>query len=109
MAQTSASLTFFEGYPPMAPTPGNKQLLALYNSVSQDLGYETIVAVNPRRAGAADISFVAEHVDMALDGLGLMGAGAHTKEEVADMTSLAKNSQKAAILIYRLSLLFPSN
>jgi len=104
LGQTSANLTFFEGYPPMAPTKGNKKLLAMYNKISQDLGYENITAVNPRRAGAADISFAANHVDMALDGLGLMGSGAHTKGEIADMSSFAKNSHKAAILIYRLSL-----
>jgi len=32
-----------------------------------------------------------------------MGTGGHTKDEVADMTTLSKNIQKAAILIYRLS------
>ena len=104
LSHTSAKLTFFEGYPPMARTDGNEKLLAMYDEISQSLGYEKIVAVNPRRAGAADISFAAEHVSMALDGLGLMGAGAHTKDEVADVTSLGKNIHKAAILIHRLSL-----
>jgi len=61
-----------------------------------------VVAVNPRKAGAADISFVADHVAMALDGLGLMGKGGHTKDEVADMTSFGKNIEKAALLIHRL-------
>jgi glutamate carboxypeptidase len=32
-----------------------------------------------------------------------MGSGGHTKDEVADMSSFAKNMKKAAILIYRLS------
>jgi len=104
LAHTTAKLTFDEGYPPMAPSKGNHQLLSLYNKVSQDLGYGEVVAVNPRRAGAADISFVANHVTMALDGLGLMGSGGHTKDEVADISSLQQNINKAAILIYRLSL-----
>jgi len=73
--------------------------------VSESLGYGPVVAVNPRNAGAADISFTADHVDMALDGLGLMGSGGHTKDEVADMTSFNKNMHKAAILIYRLGQL----
>lgn len=104
LAQTTAKLTFENGYPPMSPTIGNKALLAMYNQVSQDLGYNKVVAANPRKAGAADISFSANHVEMAMDGLGLMGNGAHTKGEVADLTSLHKNIEKAAILLHRLSL-----
>jgi len=103
LAQTHAKLTFESGYPPMSPTSGNKALLAMYNQVSQDLGYNKVVAANPRKAGAADISFAADHVEMAMDGLGLMGRGAHTKGEVADLTSLQKNIEKAAILLLRLS------
>lgn len=103
LAQTSAQLSFDEGYPPMASTQGNSQLLAMYNQASQDLGYGGVTAVNPRKAGAADISFAANHVRMALDGMGLMGKGGHTKGEVADIRSLAQNIQKASLLIYRLS------
>jgi glutamate carboxypeptidase len=104
LAQTSATLTFDEGYPPMAPTQGNKKLLNLYSEVSVALGYGPVIAVNPRNAGAADISFTSGLVEMALDGLGLMGAGGHTRDEVADMSSFEKNSQKAAILLHRLTL-----
>ncbi len=103
LLHTSAVLTFADGYPPMAPTDGNRELLALYSQVSQSLGYGEVVAVDPRRAGAADISFTAGHVKTALDGLGLMGTGGHTKDETADMTSLKRNTEKAALLIYRLS------
>ena len=100
-----AELIFEDGYPPMGLTEGNKKLLALYSQASQDLGYNKVVAANPRNAGAADISFAANHVDMALDGLGLMGSGAHTKNETADLTSLNKNTAKTALLIYRLGQL----
>lgn len=103
LRHTSAVLEFQPGYPPMAQTAANMELLTLYSQVSIDLGYGAISAVNPRNAGAADISFAASHVDMSLDGLGLMGSGGHTKDEIADMSSFAKNMQKAAILIYRLS------
>jgi glutamate carboxypeptidase len=103
LAQTSATLSFDEGYPPMAPTQKNKQLLRIYSEVSEALGYGPVIAVNPRNAGAADISFTSGLVDMALDGLGLMGAGGHTRDEIADMSSFEKNSQKAAILLHRLS------
>ena len=103
LPHTSATLVFGEGYPPMSPTAGNKALLKMYSDVSETLGYGEVKAVNPRNAGAADISFTAGLVDMGLDGLGLMGSGGHTKDEVADISSLQKNTQKAAILIHRLS------
>ncbi|MFB1034110.1 MAG: M20 family peptidase, partial [Sinobacterium sp.] len=103
LRHTSAVLEFQSGYPPMAQTSKNNDLLALYSQVSEDLGYGKITAVNPRNAGAADISFAASHVDMSLDGLGLMGSGGHTKDEIADMSSFIKNMRKTAILIYRLS------
>ena len=104
LLHTSATLKFSDGYPPMAPTDGNTRLLAMYSDISQSLGYGDIQAVDPRKAGAADISFTAQYVDAALDGLGLMGTDGHTKDETADLTSLKKNTEKAAILIYRLSL-----
>ncbi|MBD0409614.1 M20/M25/M40 family metallo-hydrolase [Pseudoalteromonas distincta] len=102
---SKAELIFEDGYPPMALTDGNKKLLELYSDASNDLGFNKVVAANPRNAGAADISFAANHVDMALDGLGLMGSGAHTKNETADLTSLDKNIKKTALLIYRLGKL----
>ncbi len=103
LPHTSAKLTIGDGYPPMAPSEGNKKLLGIYSEVSESLGYGPVIAVNPRNAGAADISFTAGHVEMALDGLGLMGSGGHTRDEVADMESLVINAQKAAILMHRLA------
>lgn len=103
LKHTSATLTFSEGYPPMPPTEANQQLLEKYSQVSEDLNYGKVAPVNPRKAGAADISFAADHVDMALDGLGLMGSGGHTRDEVADMDSFKKNIHKAAILMHRLA------
>ncbi len=104
LKHTKAELIFEAGYPPMALTQGNLDLLAQYSQVSQDLGYNVVKPANPRKAGAADISFAAGHVDMSLDGLGLMGSGAHTKNEIADITTLNKNIEKTAILIYRLTI-----
>ncbi|MDP5030022.1 M20/M25/M40 family metallo-hydrolase [Paraglaciecola sp.] len=103
LPQTDASLVFDDGYPPMQQTQGNVDLLEMYSQVSTDLGFAKVTAVNPRNAGAADISFVSDHVTMAIDGLGLMGTGGHTKDETADMTSFAQNIQKTTVLLYRLS------
>ena len=38
MPHTQATLTFDEGYPPLAPTDGNARLLAIYDRASRDLG-----------------------------------------------------------------------
>ncbi|MCZ6640452.1 MAG: M20/M25/M40 family metallo-hydrolase [Gammaproteobacteria bacterium] len=103
---THSLLTFTEGYPPLAPTDGNKVLLALYDRASQDLGFGAVTAVDPAAAGAADISFTAGLVDMALDGLGLMGSGGHTVNETADLDTLPSQTKRAALLMHRLSLNF---
>lgn len=103
LSETSATIEFEDGYPPFAPTEGNKKLLAMFNQVSLDLGYGEVVAVNPRNAGAADISFTAAHIEMGMDGLGLMGSGGHTIHEVADMKTFEQNMKRAAVLLYRLS------
>ncbi|MFI5209307.1 MAG: M20/M25/M40 family metallo-hydrolase [Gemmatimonadales bacterium] len=103
LPHTSATLTFEDGYPPMAPTEGNKQLLALYDSVSQDLGFGPVSAVDPRRAGAADVSFIADLVPMIIDGLGMKGHGDHTVDEYADMTTFPMQIKRAAVVLSRLA------
>lgn len=100
---TSATITFEEGYPPLAPTEGNYRLLAMYDQVSRNLGFGPVAAVDPGAAGAADVSFTAGHVAMAIDGLGLSGTGGHTAEETADLRMLPVVTKRAAVLLYRLS------
>ena len=104
LPHTKAKISFDDGYPPMAPTEGNAKLLAIYSGVSEDFGYGTVTTINPRNAGAADISFVASEVEMALDGLGLMGTGGHTVDEMADLSTLDSQTIRAAVTLYRLSL-----
>ena len=99
---TSAEIAFTEGYPPLAPTDGNRRLLSMYDQASRDLGFGEVTAVDPRAAGAADISFTAGRVEMALDGLGLMGEGGHTVDETADLSTLTSQAKRAAMLMYRL-------
>ena len=101
---TQASLSFDAGgYPPLARTEGNLRLLEHYNKISQDLGFGKVYPVDPRNAGAADISFTAGHVQMAVDGLGLSGANDHTINETGDISKLGVQAKRAAILMYRLS------
>jgi glutamate carboxypeptidase len=103
LPRTSAELTFDDSYPPMAPTDGNRRLLALLSEVSRDLGLGEITPVDPRNAGAADISFVANDVDMAIDALGLKGKADHTIDETADLRLLPVQIKRAALLLYRLT------
>jgi glutamate carboxypeptidase len=101
--QTTADILFEAGsYPPMGLTDGNKKLLNYFNKVSLDLGYGTVVAVNPRNAGAADISFASDLVEMAMDGLGLPGADGHTIKETANVNYLSIEGKRSALLVYRL-------
>ena len=97
-----AQIQFEEGYPPLAPAAGNKRLLAMYDRASRDVGAGPVTAVDPDRAGAADVSFVADHVPMILDGIGLMGRDDHTPRETADLTTLPSQTKRAAVLLYRL-------
>lgn len=101
--QTSAAITFDNGYPPMAPSDGNRRLLLSYDAVSRDLGYGPVVAVDPSRAGAADVSFVAGTVPMIIDGVGLSGHDDHTEKETADLRTLPEQTRRAAVLLYRLT------
>jgi glutamate carboxypeptidase len=103
LPQTNAVLNFDEGYPPLAPTEGNKKLLAYYSTVSEDLGLGKVTAVNPRDAGAADISFTSGYVDMAIDGLGLFGGYGHTDKEYANLNWLPRQTKRIALLMYRLT------
>ncbi len=103
LPQTSAVIEFDEGYPPMAPTDGNRELLSIYSKVSEDLGFGEVVAVNPLRAGAADVSFTANHVDMAIDALGMSGTDGHTVNELGYVNQFPRQAKRAAILLYRLN------
>jgi glutamate carboxypeptidase len=102
LPHATATLTFNEGYPPLPPAPGNDRLLALYDQASRDVGAGAVAAVSPDRAGAADVSFVAAHVPMILDGIGLMGRSDHTPQETADLRTLPSQTKRAAILLYRI-------
>ena len=47
LPRTKADITFDDGYPPLAPTAGNEQLLVMYDRASRDLGLGAVEAVNP--------------------------------------------------------------
>ncbi len=103
LPRTGATLTFAEdGYPPMAPTEGNRALLARLNQVNRDLGLPEMAEYDPARRGAADSGFVAPDVD-TLGGLGAGGGGAHAEGEWIDLDTLPLQAKRAAVLITRLT------
>ena len=102
LPQTSASISFADSYPPMAPSAGNRSLADELSEVNQALGRGAMKTWDPLRRGAADISFVAPYTD-ALAGMGALGKGGHTPNESLELDSMALAIKRAAILIYRLS------
>lgn len=102
LPQTSAMITFEDGNPAMPPTKGNYALLAVLDSVSRSLGYGPVEPLDPGRRGAGDISFVSDYVD-ALDGLGVVGRGSHSPAETVNLPSIQRATERAAVLIYRLT------
>ena len=98
---TSAKIEFSDSYPAMKPTAGNMALLKVLDQVSKDLKYGEVKAYDPGKRGAADISFIAEYVD-GLDGLGVMGGGAHSPSETIDLNTFIPLTERAALLINRL-------
>jgi len=99
---TTAEITFDEGYPPMAVTPGNERLLAFYSGASEALGYGQLTASDPARRGAGDLSFVAPYID-GVEGLGAMGSGSHSPSETVNLPTLTMQTERAAVMLYRLS------
>lgn len=101
--ETGATLSFDPGgYPPMAPTDGNRALLVKLNGVNRDLGLPEMAALDPLKRGAGDISFVAADVD-GLAGLGPWSTGDHAPGEAVDLPSIARQATRAAILMSRLA------
>ena len=100
--RTKAELIFNDPYPPMAPTAGNRALLARLNEVNKDLGLAVMPELDPLRRGAGDIGFVAADVD-SLAGLGPAGSGDHSEREQIDLSSIPLQAKRAAILMSRLS------
>jgi glutamate carboxypeptidase len=99
---TSASIEFSESYPPMAVTPGNLKIMALYSQASEDAGFGPIKALPAGQRGAGDIQFVAPFSD-TLDGLGATGKGSHSPEEDLEIASIERGAVRTAIMLYRLT------
>lgn len=99
---TDANLKFYDTTPAMAPSAGNRALLATLNELNRELGLEEMPELDPAKRGAADSGFVAADVP-TLGGLGVAGGGAHAEGEWIDLTSIPRQALRSAALITRLT------
>lgn len=99
---TKASITFDDLIPSMEPTAANESLLKQLDQLSRDMGIGLVEALDPGLRGAGDISFIAQYLP-CLDGLGASGKGAHSIEESMNPKEFPLLTQRAALLIYRLT------
>lgn len=102
LPRTDTRLSIDENYPPMAPTAGNRALLAALNEVNHDLGLAQMGEADPLSRGAGDISFVAADTD-GLVGMGLSGSSSHAAGESAELDSIPRQAKRAALLMHRLA------
>jgi glutamate carboxypeptidase len=87
----------------MPPTENNMKLLEQYSMVSSDLGQGIVKPFPAGKRGAGDISHIAGLVSANLVGLGPIGMGTHSVIETMELNSLPIQSQRAALLMYRLT------
>ena len=100
LPKTSATISFTDGMPSMAPTEGNHALLATLDQVSKDIGTGPVAVHDPSKRGAGDISFVATQVS-GLDGLGGWGDLDHAPGEWTDLDEMLTLTKRAALLMNR--------
>lgn len=102
LPKTTATISFGEGYPAMAPTAESRALLGILNQVNQSLGLAPMPELDPMKRGAGDIAFVSPPLP-GLAGIGATGEGAHQPGETIDLSAQPINTKRAALLMYRLS------
>jgi glutamate carboxypeptidase len=102
LPKTTATITFGEGYPAMAPTAQGRALLGILNQANAALGFKAMPELDPMKRGAGDISFVADLIP-GLAGIGATGEGAHAPGETVDLSAQPINTKRDALLMYRLS------
>ena len=99
----TVEITFKDLYPPVSPTPNNKRLLGFLSQISEQLDMGKLEPLDPSLRGTNDTAFVAPHVPACLAGLGPMGSGAHSVNEILDVSSLPIATKRAALLMRRLA------
>jgi glutamate carboxypeptidase len=95
------AITFEDSYPAMPVTPEGMRLVSIFDESSRSLGYPAVGAQDPESRGAGDISFIAPFIP-GIDGLGVMGGGAHSPREFVTLASLRMQAERAAVMMSRL-------
>lgn len=96
----STELSFGASHPAAKMTDGSRRLFDMASAIAHDLGGEAHLE---RTGGAGDISIAALAGAPVLDGLGMEGAGAHTRGESARIDRIPYRIEMAARLIKRVA------
>ncbi|HYK34344.1 M20/M25/M40 family metallo-hydrolase [Alloacidobacterium sp.] len=102
LPKTNANIEFGEAYPAMAPTEDSRALLRMLNGANKSLDFPEMPELDPMKRGAGDIAFVADYLP-GLAGIGATGEGAHAPGETVDLSAQPINTERGALLMYRLS------
>ncbi len=97
---TSAELFLLGRYPAMEKTPGTDALATLYDSASRRLGLGPVSFLSS--GGCSDSAFTTQMGIPTLCALGASGAGAHSLEEHALLSSLLPQCRKLVTTILSL-------
>jgi len=82
--------------PPMEPTQASRALAARAQALAGELGF---ALATTRTGGGSDGNFTAALGVPTLDGLGMVGAGAHTPQEQIELAALAPRTALLAALL----------
>ncbi|HVA63861.1 MAG TPA: M20 family metallopeptidase, partial [Terriglobales bacterium] len=82
--------------PPMEPTPASQALAARAQALARELGF---ALATTRTGGGSDGNFTAALGVPTLDGLGMVGAGAHTPQEQIELAALGPRTALLAALL----------
>lgn len=97
--EVSADLWVDLHRPPKIPTPASDRLLQRTLDIAVLLGEQIGVSDS---GGGTDGSLTQAAGLPTLDSLGLIGTGAHSEREEAELDSLVQSARRAAILLHRL-------
>ena len=92
-----------DGYPPMAPTEGNRALLARLNVVNRDMGLAADGRARPGEARRRRHQLRRRRTSTAWSASAPASDGDHAPGETVDIASIWRQAKRAAILMSRLA------
>ena len=103
MAGAHAEISFDPDiYPPMAPTDGNRAILAELNGVNRDMGLAEMGELDARSA-APETSASSPPTSAASPEWGRRAMAPTRRREIVDIPSIFKQAKRSAILMSRLA------